>query len=158
MWFFGPQKTDVLLWQGHKWLFFSTLNVMISQMLRNESMRFGRHIDIEVSYKILRLEVPNWFQFCTIRLAFNRGCLEAVLSKNTLRPLGVKICKCSVRNLIRIWNALSLSIPCNWQVSLAYSMLNYFFMNSNYWIWIIFMLLFGCIYTIYSTLNSTTMN
>jgi hypothetical protein len=33
--------------------FSSTLNVMISQMVRNESVRFGRHIDIEVSYKIL---------------------------------------------------------------------------------------------------------
>jgi hypothetical protein len=31
--------------------FSSTLNVMISQIVRNE--RFGRHIDIEVSYKIL---------------------------------------------------------------------------------------------------------
>jgi hypothetical protein len=37
----------------------STLNVMISQMVRNESVRFGRHIDIEVSYKVLRLEVPK---------------------------------------------------------------------------------------------------
>jgi hypothetical protein len=37
----------------------STLNVMILQMVRNESVRFGRHIDIEVSYKILRLEVPK---------------------------------------------------------------------------------------------------
>jgi hypothetical protein len=26
---------------------------MISQMVRNESVIFGRHIDIEVSYKIL---------------------------------------------------------------------------------------------------------
>jgi hypothetical protein len=26
---------------------------MISQMVRNVSVRFGRHIDIEVSYKIL---------------------------------------------------------------------------------------------------------
>jgi hypothetical protein len=26
---------------------------MISQMVRNESVRFGRHVDIEVSYKIL---------------------------------------------------------------------------------------------------------
>jgi hypothetical protein len=39
--------------------FFSTLNVMISEMVRNESVRFGRHIDIEVSYKILQLEVPK---------------------------------------------------------------------------------------------------
>jgi hypothetical protein len=35
------------------------LNVMISQMVRNEGVRFGRHIDIEVSYKILQLEVPK---------------------------------------------------------------------------------------------------
>jgi hypothetical protein len=35
------------------------LNVMILQMVRNESVRFGTHIDIEVSYKILRLEVPK---------------------------------------------------------------------------------------------------
>jgi hypothetical protein len=60
-------------------------------MVRNESVIFGRHIDIEVSYKILQLEVPNWFQFCTIPLAFKRGCLEAVLSKNVLSPLGVKM-------------------------------------------------------------------
>jgi hypothetical protein len=33
--------------------FSSTLNVIISQMVRNESVRFGRHIDIEVRYKIL---------------------------------------------------------------------------------------------------------
>ena len=31
----------------------STLNVLISQIVRNESVRFGRHIDIQVSYKIL---------------------------------------------------------------------------------------------------------
>jgi hypothetical protein len=28
-------------------------------MVRNESVRFGRHIDIEVSYKILWLKVPK---------------------------------------------------------------------------------------------------
>jgi hypothetical protein len=30
---------------------------MISQMVRNECVRFVGHIDIEVSYKILQLEV-----------------------------------------------------------------------------------------------------
>jgi hypothetical protein len=30
---------------------------MISQMVKNESVRFGGHIGIEVSYRILRLEV-----------------------------------------------------------------------------------------------------
>jgi hypothetical protein len=28
-------------------------------MVRNENVRFGRHIDIEVSYKILQLEIPR---------------------------------------------------------------------------------------------------
>jgi hypothetical protein len=28
-------------------------------MVRNESVRFGRHIDIEVSYKIFQLEIPK---------------------------------------------------------------------------------------------------
>jgi hypothetical protein len=37
--------------------FFSTLNVMILQMVRNECVRFGGHVDIEVSYKILQLDV-----------------------------------------------------------------------------------------------------
>jgi hypothetical protein len=32
---------------------------MISQMVRNESVRFGRYIDIKVSYKILQLEIPK---------------------------------------------------------------------------------------------------
>jgi hypothetical protein len=53
-------------------------------MVRNESVRFGRHIDIEVSYKILQLEIPK-----LVLIAFKRGCLEAILSKNTLVPLGV---------------------------------------------------------------------
>jgi hypothetical protein len=44
---------------GAKKLFSSTLNVMISQMVRNGRVRFGRYIGIEVSYKILRLEVPR---------------------------------------------------------------------------------------------------
>jgi hypothetical protein len=33
--------------------FLSTLNVMILQTVRNECTRFGRHVDIEVNYKIL---------------------------------------------------------------------------------------------------------
>jgi hypothetical protein len=35
----------------------STLNVMILQTVRNECVRFGGHVDIEVRYKILRLDV-----------------------------------------------------------------------------------------------------
>ena len=44
--FFGPQKIVVLLWQGQIKLFFPTLNLIISQLVRNESVRFGKHIDI----------------------------------------------------------------------------------------------------------------
>ena len=35
------------------------MNVVILQMVRNEIVRFGRHIDKEVSYKILQLEIPK---------------------------------------------------------------------------------------------------
>jgi hypothetical protein len=37
--------------------FLSTLNFMILQMVGNECVRFGGHVDIEVRYKILRLDV-----------------------------------------------------------------------------------------------------
>jgi hypothetical protein len=63
---------------------------MISQMVRNESVRFGKHIDIEVSYKILQLEIPKLVLICIIWCSFKRGYLEAILSKNTLGPLGIK--------------------------------------------------------------------
>jgi hypothetical protein len=51
----------------------STLNVMISQMVRNESVKFGRHIDIEVSYKILRLEVPKLVPILHYPACFQKG-------------------------------------------------------------------------------------
>jgi hypothetical protein len=57
-------------------------------MVRNESARFGRHIDIEVSYKILQLEIPKLVPILHYLACF-RGCLEAVLSLNNLCPLGV---------------------------------------------------------------------
>jgi hypothetical protein len=55
--------------------FFSTLkfNVMISQMVRNESVRFGRHIDMEVSYKILQLEIPKLVQILHYLACFQKG-------------------------------------------------------------------------------------
>jgi hypothetical protein len=37
--------------------FLSTLNVMILQMMRNECVRFGEHVDIEIRYKILWLDI-----------------------------------------------------------------------------------------------------
>jgi hypothetical protein len=42
---------------ARKKTFLSTLKVMILQTVRNECVRFGGHVDIEVSYKILQLDV-----------------------------------------------------------------------------------------------------
>jgi hypothetical protein len=53
--------------------FSSTLNVMISQMVRNESVLFGRHIYIEVSYKILQLEVPKLVPILHYPACFQKG-------------------------------------------------------------------------------------
>jgi hypothetical protein len=59
---------------------------MILQTVRNEYVRFGGHIDIEVSYKILRLDVLK-----ETSILYNLSCFEAILMKNTLRILGVNI-------------------------------------------------------------------
>jgi hypothetical protein len=55
--FSGLQNFVVPLGHRINYYIWSTLNVMILQMERNECVRFGRHVDIEVSYKILRLDV-----------------------------------------------------------------------------------------------------
>jgi hypothetical protein len=57
---------------------------MISQMVRNESVRFDRYIDIEVSYKILQLEMPK-----LVLIFFQRGLFGGNFGKKTLGPLGV---------------------------------------------------------------------
>jgi hypothetical protein len=46
---------------------------MISQMVRNESVRFGEHIDIEVSYKILWFEVPKLVPILHYPTCFQKG-------------------------------------------------------------------------------------
>jgi hypothetical protein len=53
--------------------FSSTLNVMISQTVRNESVRFGRHIDIEVMNKILQLEIPKLVLILHYLACFQKG-------------------------------------------------------------------------------------
>jgi hypothetical protein len=60
-------------WARAKITFSSTLNVMILQMVRNESVRFGRHIDIEVSYKIIWLEVPKLIPILHYLACFQKG-------------------------------------------------------------------------------------
>jgi hypothetical protein len=62
--------------------------------VRNEYVRFGGHVDIEVRYKILQLMYYRRLKFCIIYLALNRDYFEAVLIKNTPRALEVK-CYCT---------------------------------------------------------------
>jgi hypothetical protein len=50
-------KTLLSLWAQGKKTFLSTLNVMILQTVMNECVRFSGHVDIEVRYKVLRLDV-----------------------------------------------------------------------------------------------------
>jgi hypothetical protein len=47
--------------------------LMISQMVRNDSVIFGRHIDIEVCYKILQLEVPKLVLILHYPACFQKG-------------------------------------------------------------------------------------
>jgi hypothetical protein len=50
----------------------STLDVMILQMVSNENVRFGRHLDIEVSYKILWLKIPKLVPILHILACFQK--------------------------------------------------------------------------------------
>jgi hypothetical protein len=56
---FWPFKTLLSPFGTGGILFLSTLHVVISQTVRNECARFGRHVDIEVSYEVLQLEILN---------------------------------------------------------------------------------------------------
>jgi hypothetical protein len=58
-WLFWPPKLCFTPWAHGKKLFFSTLNLMVLQMVWNKCVRFGGHISIQVSYKILPLEVQK---------------------------------------------------------------------------------------------------
>ena len=58
-WFFWPSKLCCPLKEQRKKTFLASLNVMILQTLRNECVRFGVYVNIEVSYKILWLEVQK---------------------------------------------------------------------------------------------------
>jgi hypothetical protein len=62
---------------------------MIWQMVKYECLRFGIHVDIQVSYKILWLEIPKVVLILHQPYGFKRGCFEAILIKSTLCLLGV---------------------------------------------------------------------
>jgi hypothetical protein len=71
--FYWTPKDSCLPLVGATKTFSSTLNFMILQMVRNESVRFGRHIDIEVSYKILQLEIPKLVLILHYLACFQKG-------------------------------------------------------------------------------------
>jgi hypothetical protein len=73
--FLDPKRVLSPFCRGKK-TFSSTLNLMVSQMVRNESVIFGRHIDIEVSYKILQLEVPKLVPILRYPACFQKGLFE----------------------------------------------------------------------------------
>jgi hypothetical protein len=56
--FWPPKLCCSPLVHGKK-TFSSTLKFMVLQMVRNESVKFGRHVDKQVKHKILWLKVPN---------------------------------------------------------------------------------------------------
>jgi hypothetical protein len=60
---------------------------MISQMVKNESVRFGRHIDIEVSYKTLQLEIPKLVPILYYPACFQKGLFGGSLELTPKRPL-----------------------------------------------------------------------
>jgi hypothetical protein len=70
--FLDPKRLLSPLGRGKK-TFSLNLNVMISQMVRNEIVRFGRHIDIQVSYKILGLEIPKLILILHYLACFQKG-------------------------------------------------------------------------------------
>jgi hypothetical protein len=72
-WFLGTPKDCCPPLTGAKKKFSSTLNIIILQIVRNESVRFGRQIDIEVSYKILWLEIPKLVQTLYYLACFQKG-------------------------------------------------------------------------------------
>ena len=71
IWFFWASNLCCPLRAHGKNTFLSTLNIMNLQMVRNECVRFGGHVDIKVSYKILRLDLLK-----ETLILHNISCLE----------------------------------------------------------------------------------
>ena len=91
-WFFGPQNSVVPLEHKEK-TFFYTLNLMILKTVWNECVRFGEHVNIQVSYKILQLEVLK-----KALILYNPTCFQDRLfwSNFGLKCLGVKKVQVSI--------------------------------------------------------------
>jgi hypothetical protein len=76
---------------------------MILQMVRNESVRFGRHIDIEVSYKFLQLEIPKLVLILHYLACFQKGLFGGNFEQKhpwSFRSKGANACKVG---LLLVW-------------------------------------------------------
>jgi hypothetical protein len=78
---------------------------MILQTVRNECPRFCGHVGIQVSYKILRLEVLKDSSFGHLALFSIGADLRPFLTKNTSRTLGV-----NEFNNIRLRNTMPIPL------------------------------------------------
>jgi hypothetical protein len=77
-----------------KKLFFPALNLMILQRVWNECVRFGGHMNIQVSYKILQLEVSKKAPI------LHNGWFEAILE--TMRFMMSMFSTCLVHVIVII--------------------------------------------------------
>ena len=70
--------------QRERKTFSSTLNIMILQMVRNGSVRFGGHVDVQVSYKILQSKLQTKALIFAHWSCFQATCFEIVLDSTWL--------------------------------------------------------------------------
>ena len=82
-WFSWHPKLCCTPWAYGKKLSFSTLNCMILQVVLIECVRFGEHINIQVNYKILQLEVLKKASILHSLLCFQEGLFWGNFGLNT---------------------------------------------------------------------------
>ena len=70
---------------------FLILNLKILQKVWNKCVRFGGHVDIQVSYKISWLQVPKGPNFAQSTLLSRGAILRQLWTEHGLECLGVKL-------------------------------------------------------------------
>ena len=90
-WLFWPSKLCCIPCAQGKKLYYPTSNLTILQTMRNKCIRFGGYVKIQISYKILRLEVPKKSpNFAQSTLLSRRTILRQLWTQCGLGCLGVK--------------------------------------------------------------------
>ena len=89
--FFWPPNLCCIPWaHGILFYFIPTLNLMILQIVWNECVILGGHANIQVSYKILWLEVPKKAPILHNLPCFQKGLFWGTFGLNGHWCLGVK--------------------------------------------------------------------